>query len=177
MTVRGDWKKPEPGSPVEGTVLMAYTGRGKGPNAESFIDMELGAGIMDAAIWYPEQTPDDITEYSPTVKMGVNGYFGNEYNNVKNVTFVNCWRAVHFSYTNGGASPVVNGCYGTPLYTAPPLRCRSSRRSTPSVSVRNRQSIRFDRAADGHGGRGNNRNHTGDGSMNCLLFFHTVFLL
>ena len=116
VTIRGDWKKPEPGSPVEGTVLMAYTGRGKGANAESFIDMELGAGIMDAAIWYPEQTPDNITEYSPTIKMGVNNYFGNEYNNVKNVTFVNCWRAVHFSYTNGGASPVVNGCYGTPLY-------------------------------------------------------------
>lgn len=116
VTLRGDWKKPEAGKTIEGTVLMAYTGRDKGINTTAFIDMEVGAGVMDVAIWYPEQLPGDIVQYSPTITMGVNGYFGNEYNNVKNVTFVNSYIAVHFSYTNGGASPVVNGCYGSPLY-------------------------------------------------------------
>lgn len=115
VTIRGDWKEPTAGEAMEGTVLMAYTGRGKGLNDTPFMEMEVGAGLMNVIVWYPEQTPDDIQPYSPAVTFGVNGYFGNEYNNVKNVTFVNAYTAVHFSYTNGGASPVVNGLYGSPL--------------------------------------------------------------
>lgn len=115
VTIRGDWKKPTAGEAMEGTVLMAYIGRGKDIGSTPFIEMEVGAGLMNAVVWYPEQTPDDIKPYSPAVRFGVNGYFGNEYNNVKNVTFVNAYIGVHFSYTNGGASPVVNGLYGSPL--------------------------------------------------------------
>jgi len=114
VTIRGDWKKPEAGEAMDGTVLMAYVGRGKGLDDIPFIEMEVGAGLMNAIVWYPEQTPDDIKPYSPAVTFGVDGHFGNEYNNVKNVTFVNAYTAVHFSYTNGGASPVVNGLYGSP---------------------------------------------------------------
>lgn len=115
VTIRGDWKEPVAGEPMEGTVLMAYTGRGKGLNDTPFMEMEVGAGLMNVIVWYPEQMPNDIQPYSPAVTFGVDGYFGNEYNNVKNVTFVNAYTAVHFSYTNGGASPVVNGLYGSPL--------------------------------------------------------------
>lgn len=115
VTLRGDWVKPEPSAAVEGTVLMAYTGRGLGPTDAPFIEMEVGAGVMDLAIFYPEQQPENIVPYSPAIRLGVEHYFGNEYNNVKNVTLVNAYIGVLFSYTNGGASPVVNGLYGSPL--------------------------------------------------------------
>lgn len=115
VTIRGDWVKPAKDSPIEGTVLLAYTGRDKSPTSSPFIEMEIGAGVMDLTIWYPEQDPNDIVKYSPAVRLGVDNYFGNEYNNVKNVTFVNAYIGVLFSYTNGGAAPVVNGVYGTPL--------------------------------------------------------------
>ena len=59
VTIRGEWKKPEKGQPIEGTILMAYAGRGD-ENATPLITMEPAAGVMDLAIWYPEQTPDNI---------------------------------------------------------------------------------------------------------------------
>jgi hypothetical protein len=116
VTLRGDWKKPEKDKPVEGTVLMAYYGLNGSPYDDPFISMEIGAGVMNVAIWYPKQDPNNIQPYAPTITMGVPGYFGNEYNNVKNVTMINPYIGVLFSYENGGASPVINGLYGTPLY-------------------------------------------------------------
>ena len=117
VTIRGDWIKPDKNSPVEGTVLLAYKGRDKDVTDSPFIETEIGAGVMDLAIFYPEQDPNDIVKYSPAIRLGVDDYFGNEYNNVKNVTIVNAYIGVLFSRTNGGASPVVNGLYGSPLFT------------------------------------------------------------
>lgn len=117
VTLRGDWKKPEKGGPVEGTVLMAYAGAGLTNEDLPFITLVLGSGVMDVAIWYPEQDPENIQPYSPAITMGQQGYFGNEYNNVKNVTFVNAYTGVHFSYVNSGACPIVSGAYGTTLET------------------------------------------------------------
>jgi len=117
VTIRGDWVKPDKNSPVEGTVLLAYIGRNKGLRDTPFIETEIGAGIMNLSIFYPEQSPYDIVKYSPTIRLGADNYFGNEYNNVKNVTIVNAYVGVLFSQTNGGAAPVVNGLYGSPLLT------------------------------------------------------------
>ena len=117
VTIRGDWVKPERNSQTEGTVLLAYTGRDKSPTGNPFIETEVGAGIMNLTIFYPEQDPNNIVKYSPAIRLGVDDYFGNEYNNVKNVTVINAYIGVLFSYTNGGASPVVNGFYGSPLET------------------------------------------------------------
>ena len=56
VTLRGEWAAPTAKSPaVQGTVLMAYSGRGDA-NAAPFIGLNQCAGIKDLSIWYPEQT-------------------------------------------------------------------------------------------------------------------------
>jgi hypothetical protein len=114
ITLRGEWQKPVKGSPIEGTILMAYTGRGN-ENATPFITMEPSSAVMDLAIWYPDQLPGSITPYSPAIVFGKPGYFGNEYCNAKNITLVNAYSGVIFSRITGGGCPVINGLYGTPL--------------------------------------------------------------
>lgn len=114
ITLRGELKKPVKGQPIEGTILMAYAGKGN-KNASAFITMEPAAAVMDLAIWYPEQNPDAIVAYPPSLRFGKSGYFGNEYCNAKNIAFVNSYIGIEFNKTNGGAGPVVNGVYGTPL--------------------------------------------------------------
>ncbi|RYY36955.1 MAG: carbohydrate-binding protein, partial [Sphingobacteriaceae bacterium] len=114
ITLRGEWEKPTKGQAIKGTILMAYTGRGN-ENATPFITMETSAAIMDLSIWYPEQTADNITPYSPAIVFGKPNYFGNEYCNAKNITLVNAYSGVIFSRLNGGTCPVINGVYGTPL--------------------------------------------------------------
>lgn len=114
ITLRGEWEKPAKGQAINGTILMAYTGRGN-ENATPFITMETSAAIMDLSIWYPEQTADNITPYSPAILFGRPNYFGNEFCNAKNITLVNAYSGVIFSRLNGGTCPVINGIYGTPL--------------------------------------------------------------
>jgi uncharacterized protein YjdB len=121
VTIRGDWKKPVKGQAIEGTVIMAYTGRGvTRANTEayenaSFIKTQSASAIMDVAIWYPDQNPNNIVPYSPTILLGHRGGpHGNEFNNVKNVTLVNSYDGVIFSQI-GGTCYTINGLYGTPL--------------------------------------------------------------
>ncbi|MBQ7727275.1 MAG: discoidin domain-containing protein [Clostridia bacterium] len=115
VTLRGEWAKPKAGEAIRGTVFLVYYGKNKTIKSLPFIQMETNGGVMDLSIFYPEQDPNEIVPYAPAITMGVDGYWGNEYNNVKNVTFVNAYIGVHYSYTNMGASPVVNGVYGSPL--------------------------------------------------------------
>jgi len=115
VVLRGDWKKPEKGQPASGTILMAYFGRGTESEANSFITMEPSTGIYDMTIWYPEQKPDNITPYPPTILYGRQGYWGNDYCNVRNVTLVNSYSGVILSRINGGGCPNVFNLYGTPL--------------------------------------------------------------
>jgi len=120
VTIRGDWVKPDKNSPVAddgGTVLLAYVGRDRSERDMPLIETEVGAGVMNLTIFYPEQDPNNIVRYSPAIRHGVDNYFGNEYNNVKNVTIVNAYIGVLFSRTNGGGAPVVNGLYGSPIHT------------------------------------------------------------
>lgn len=114
ITLRGEWQQPTKGQPINGTLLMAYAGRGN-ENATPFITMQTSAAVRDLAIWYPEQSPDNITPYPPAVVFGAPNYFGNEFCNAKNITFVNAYTGILFSRTNGGTCPVINGIYGTPL--------------------------------------------------------------
>jgi uncharacterized protein YjdB len=114
ITLRGEWKKPEKGAPVVGTVLMAYSGRGN-EEATPFITMEPSSAVMDLIIWYPEQTSANITPYPPTIEFGRPNYFGNENCNAKNITLVNSYAGIVFSRKNGGTCPTINGVYGTPL--------------------------------------------------------------
>lgn len=117
VTLRGDWTKPSKDKALpDGTLLMAYAGRNGNERSTPFIEMAPETGLMDLAIWYPEQDSENITPYSPTIRYGLNNYFGNEYCNTKNVTLVNSYIGILFHYDNGGASPVVYNLYGTTLY-------------------------------------------------------------
>lgn len=117
VTIRGDWTKPVKGQPIGGTILMAYTGRGGNESSSrGFINMEQECAVYNVAIWYPEQDPNNIVSYSPAIKMGVAGFWGPEFNNVKDVTLVNAYLGVLFY--GGEAAPIVNGLYGTTLKTA-----------------------------------------------------------
>ncbi len=114
ITLRGDWKKPVKGQAVAGTILMAYSGRGN-EDATPFITMQPSSAVIGVTIWYPEQLPGSITPYPPAILFGDPAFWGNDGCNVKNVTLVNAYSGAIFSRVNGGASPVINGLYGTPL--------------------------------------------------------------
>lgn len=114
ITLRGEWKKPIKGQAIEGTILMAYSGKGD-ENATPFITMTTSSAVMDLVIWYPEQQATSITAFPPTIVFGRPNYFGNEFCNAKNITFINSYTGLVFSRLNGGTCPVINGLYGTPL--------------------------------------------------------------
>ena len=117
VTIRGDWTKPEPGKPIKGTILMS-TGYGRGNTVESssMIVMEPSAMVSNLSIWYPDQDAADPVPYPPAILYGMQGYWGNDYCNTRNVTLVNPYIGVQFSEKNGGGCPNINGLYGTPLY-------------------------------------------------------------
>lgn len=106
VTLRGDWQQPQPGQPLTGTILQAYAGRGD-ENASPFIELSGGAGINGITIWYPEQQPDNIQPYPPTVHGGGN--------TVENVTFVNSYTGFTTYREGTTARPFVRNVYGTPL--------------------------------------------------------------
>ncbi len=116
VILRGDWQKPDKNKPLPGgTMLMAYAGRNGNERSTPFIEMCIETGLMDMTIWYPEQDPNNIVPYSPTIRYGYNNYFGNEYSNTQNVTLVNSYIGILFNYDNGGAAPIVKNLYGTTL--------------------------------------------------------------
>lgn len=116
VVLYGDWQKPDKNKALpSGTVLMAYEGRNGNERSTPFIEMCIESGLQNLAIWYPEQDPDNIVPYSPTIRYGYNNYFGNEYCNTNNVTLVNSYIGILFNYDNGGAAPVVKNLYGTTL--------------------------------------------------------------
>jgi hypothetical protein len=116
VTLRGEWEKPEKGKPVKGTVLMAYSGKGNNASA-SLITMEPTTGVMDLNIWYPEQHPDNIVPYPPSITFGKTSYWGNDYCTAKNITLVNSYEGIILSRSNDGGCPNMYNIYGTPLNT------------------------------------------------------------
>jgi hypothetical protein len=116
VTLRGDWKKPENGQPVSGTVILAYGEKGTDDELKALFTMQPSTQICNLSIFYPEQDPNNVSKYPPAIVYGQHGYFGNDYCNVRNVTFVNPYTAILFSSYNGGGCPNIFGIYGTPLY-------------------------------------------------------------
>jgi hypothetical protein len=115
VTLRGDWRQPAPGQPLVGTVLKAYAGRGN-ENAAPFIKLNNSAGVNGISIWYPEQLPNDIQPYPPTLGNGGGA-------TVENVTLVNAYFG-YTSYVNGTtARPFLRHIYGTPLKTGIEFDC------------------------------------------------------
>lgn len=115
VTLRGDWKKPQPGLPITGTVLMAYAGRDNA-SAPSFITLTGSGGVNGIAVWYPEQLPTDIRPYPITFGNGGAA-------TIENITLVNSWFGFS-SYREGTAGrPFVRNIYGTPLKTGIEFDC------------------------------------------------------
>ena len=108
VTLRGDWQKPVPGSPVVGTILEAYAGRGN-ETGTPFIELSGSSGINGITIWYPEQLPTDIQPYPPTIHGGGN--------TVENVTLVNSYIGFTTYVEGTTARPFVRNVFGTPLKT------------------------------------------------------------
>jgi len=108
VTLRGDWKQPKPGSEVAGTILQAYAGRGD-ENADPFIRLIGSAGIKNLSIWYPEQEPDNIQPYPPTLHI--------EGSTVENLTFVNSYFGATTFREGMTRLPFMRNVYGTPLKT------------------------------------------------------------
>lgn len=114
VTLRGDWQRPQPGSPVVGTVLQVYAGRGD-ENAAPFIELSGSSGINGITIWYPEQMPDTIQPYPPTIHGGGN--------TVENVTLINSYIGFTTYREGTTARPFVRNVYGTPLKTGIEYDC------------------------------------------------------
>jgi len=115
VTIRGEWKKPEKGKPIVGTIIMTNLGRNNEAESNALIKLQPSAAVKDLAFWYPEQKADNIVPYPPTILWGSPGYFGNEYCVAQNVTLINSYSGVIFSRQNGGGAPNAFGIYGTPL--------------------------------------------------------------
>ena len=115
VTMRGEWKRPVKGKPVEGTILMVDTQSGSETESGAFITMEPSTALTHLTIWYPHQDPDNIKPYPPTILYGREGVWGNDYCNVRHVTLVNSYSGIVLSRKNGGGCPNIYDVYGTPL--------------------------------------------------------------
>lgn len=80
---------------------MVYSGKGD-KLATPFITMEPSTAVMDLAIRYPDQNPESIVAYPPSIRLGKTGYFGNEFCNVKNVALVNSYIGIEYNKSNMG---------------------------------------------------------------------------
>lgn len=116
-TIRGDWAKPVKGQAVNGTVIVVgSTYKGNDDEHNAVFTMQPSTQICNLSIFYEDQDPNSVSVYPPAIVYGHDGYFGNDYCNVRNVTLVNPYIGILFSSYNGGGCPNIFGLYGTPLY-------------------------------------------------------------
>lgn len=119
VTIRGDWKKPDGNGKLEGTILVIKpkkSSTGVIDESKAAIVMQPTSEVSNLTFWYPDQDINDVTQYPPTVRYGYDGYWGNDYCNVRHCTFVNSYIGIKFSEKNGGGCPNVFDVYGTPLW-------------------------------------------------------------
>ena len=115
VSIRGVWKTPTDTKSVDGTILACKAGKNMTFITEAFITMEPSTSVTNLAIWYPDQDPNSISPFPPSILFGRSGYWGNEYCHVRNVTFVNSYHAVLHNGGNGGGATNVHNVYGTVL--------------------------------------------------------------
>ena len=105
VTLCGDWRKPEPGQPLSGTVLLAYADRGNPDGPALLASPPLAhANVFDLTIFYPEQNPAEPVPYPFTIDGKV-AY-------IHHITLVNSYQGILMSAFSGGS---VAGIYGTCL--------------------------------------------------------------
>ena len=103
--LRGEWHHPEPRGIGQGTVLLAYAGRGD-EDAPPLIALpsHRETSLSHVTVWYPEQDATTPVPYPPTVGGGSA--------QVRNVTLCNSYDGIALSLFNGC---VVSDVYGTVL--------------------------------------------------------------
>ncbi len=116
VILRGDMKMPGREDEVRGTVLMAYAGRGN-ELLKPFITMESKSGVKNLAIWYPEQTADNIVPYPAAIQQGDESLGGANYCLVEDVNFVNSYIGFKKTEKKMGACFFVMNVCGSPLKT------------------------------------------------------------
>lgn len=108
VTLRGEWRNPDEGGLGQGTILMAYAGRGEtDPEAKAFIQLKKGTSLQYIGVWYPEQDAADIQPYPAAIR-------GEGHNYIHNVTLYNAYIGL---YDHHCSSLLVRGLYGTVLST------------------------------------------------------------
>ena len=111
VVLRRDWAKP---SPVKGTILMAYAGRGS-VKGTPFLKVEHSACVRDLSIWYPEQQASAIVEYPPSI-VQQSEWQKDDSSTVENVTFVNSYWGFAAGLPNNGRH-LLHNLYGSLLST------------------------------------------------------------
>jgi len=89
VLLRGEWAQP---SPVKGTVLAVYAGRGS-ESGSPFITLEHSSGIKELNIWYPEQNAGAIVPYPPCI-VQKSAWHADDSVTVENVTLVNPYKGI-----------------------------------------------------------------------------------
>jgi hypothetical protein len=105
VTLCGQWRKPEAGQPLSGTVLLAYADKHNATGPALLSPPECGhANVFNLSIYYPEQDPVRPIPYP----FSIDGRVAYVYN----VTLVNSYQGIMMSGFSGGS---VSDIYGTVL--------------------------------------------------------------
>ncbi|MBR3844747.1 MAG: hypothetical protein IKM39_04495 [Clostridia bacterium] len=108
VTLQGDSPKAVADAPVEGTVLLAYPGRGNA-DGTAFISMDSASALANLSVFYPEQTMGDITPYPFTIRQV--GHYGMALTNIR---LVNSYQGICMGPSNNSLQNIRN-VVGTPL--------------------------------------------------------------
>ena len=112
VALRGDFRAPDDdNAPGNGTVLLVYYGRG-GDDSSGFISLSSSSAVMNLTIYYPEQKPGEIIEYSPTFQYDNKG---SSHPMIRNVWLVNSYYMIDFSNATATGNHYIKNLYGTPL--------------------------------------------------------------
>lgn len=101
VTLRGEIGPTSDRYRYRGTILAAYAERGE-VDGKPQVMLNESSGIRDCIIWYPEQNPDQIVPYPPSVEHN------NASSSVDNVVFVNAYQAYRSGYHMSGRAYVRN---------------------------------------------------------------------
>jgi len=114
VTMRGDFRGPDDDDtvPGNGTVLLAYAGRGD-DSGTAFITLNASTSVMNLTVYYPEQQPGNIVAYPPTVSDKTVDQPTAQM--VKNCWFVNSYYMADFCSAEYASLHYVENLYGTPL--------------------------------------------------------------
>lgn len=103
VTLMGEWRRPEPGKPFAGTLLLAYPGRDE-PDGKPFLETapHCQGQVMNLAVYYPEQRMDDIRPYPWTIRGSVS--------HIRNITLFNSFRGIDMDPMSGSEVSGIYGC-------------------------------------------------------------------